>query len=357
MIASILATYGIDHKYSLVEPISGGLINMTWKVTCGQETYILQRVNHNVFKKPIELGKNIRLLHEYIQANYPGYLFVAPIKNKLGEDIVCENGYYRLFPFVKNSRTIDVVTSADQAYEAALQFGRFTHRLSGFDSSLLSVTIPDFHNLSYRYKQFADALNHRNPHRIRECKDLIDGVKERISILSEFEKIIKNPSVKLRVTHHDTKISNVLFDDQGRGMCVIDLDTVMPGYFISDVGDMIRTYLSPVSEEENDFEKIEVREDYFKAIVQGYLTDMDQNMTKDEQQLIFYSGLFMIYMQVIRFLADYLNNDSYYGSQYEGHNLVRATNQMVLLKRLQEKEKIFNAIIAKEIKTISLSKV
>lgn len=120
---------------------------------------------------------------------------------------------------------------------------------------------------------------------------------------------------------------------------MIDLDTVMPGYFISDVGDMMRTYLSPVSEEEKDFDKIEVRDAYYKAIVQGYLEQMNDELTQVEKEHFFYSGLFMIYMQALRFLTDHLNNDRYYGAKYEGHNLVRAQNQAVLLKRLLEKEK------------------
>jgi hypothetical protein len=123
----------------------------------------------------------------------------------------------------------------------------------------------------------------------------------------------------------------------------------MPGYFISDVGDMMRTYLSPANEEERDFTRIEVREDYFRAIVQGYLDEMAPILTNPERDLIFYSGLFMIYMQALRYLADYLNNDSYYGSRYEGHNLTRAMNQLILLKRFREKQSAFEKIIKEEL--------
>jgi thiamine kinase-like enzyme len=140
------------------------------------------------------------------------------------------------------------------------------------------------------------------------------------------------------VTHHDTKISNVLFDDQDNGLCVIDLDTVMPGYFISDVGDMMRTYLSPVNEEEKDLSKIIIRNEYFKAITDGYLSEMSAELTEKEKEHFVYAGKFMIYMQALRFITDHLNNDHYYGAAYEGHNFVRANNQAVLLQKLSEKE-------------------
>ena len=132
---------------------------------------------------------------------------------------------------------------------------------------------------------------------------------------------------------------------------MIDLDTVMPGYFISDVGDMMRTYLSPANEEEKDFSKIEVREDFFKAIANGYLSSMGDELTADEQAMILYSGSFLIYMQAIRFLTDHLNRDIYYGARYEDHNFVRAGNQLVLLKRLNEKAGILEKIIASELQT------
>ncbi|MFL5771704.1 MAG: aminoglycoside phosphotransferase family protein, partial [Flavisolibacter sp.] len=128
-----------------------------------------------------------------------------------------------------------------------------------------------------------------------------------------------------------------------------DLDTVMPGYFISDVGDMLRTYLSPVNEEEKDLSKIEIREDYFNAILQGYLSKMAGELSADEIRHFVYSGLFMIYMQALRFLTDHLNNDIYYGASYEGHNYSRAMNQVTVLKKLQEKERKLNEIVYRTI--------
>jgi Ser/Thr protein kinase RdoA (MazF antagonist) len=270
-----------------------------------------------------------------------------------GKDIyVDENGgYFRMFPYIKGFYIIDVVFNTEQAFEAALQFGKFTRLLSGFDARKLNVTIPDFHNLALRYAQFEKALAAGNRERIRESADLITQIKQHLEIVRSFDLIRRNPQAKERVTHHDTKISNVLFDSAGKGLCVIDLDTVMSGYFISDVGDMMRTYLSPANEEEKDFDLIEVREDYFGAIVNGYLSSMGDELTGDEQKLFLYSGPFLIFMQAIRFLADYFNDDIYYGARYEKQNFVRAGNQLVLLKRLDEKKRALEQIVEKELQT------
>jgi Ser/Thr protein kinase RdoA (MazF antagonist) len=340
MISTILKEYGIKPEQCQVEPLVSGLINKTWKITCGDQAYILQRINDHVFKKPNQIAENIRMIDDYLKSNSPDYLFVSPIKNQRQEELVHhpEQGYFRLFPFIQGSRTINVVTSPNQAFEAAFQFGKFTRLLSGFDASQLHTTIPDFHNLSLRYQQYKDSLKHGNTNRVRIATQLIDDLKKYTHILTSFEKIQNNSSVKKRVMHHDTKISNVLFDDFGKGIAIIDLDTVMPGYFISDVGDMMRTYLSPVSEEEMELEKIEVRDDFYKAIAEGYYNEMKEELTETEKKYFFYAGTFMIYMQALRFLTDYLNDDVYYQAKYPRHNLMRARNQLVLLEQLLKKK-------------------
>lgn len=188
-------------------------------------------------------------------------------------------------------------------------------------------------------------MENGNKNRIEQSKELIRFIKENKNIADTYESILINPAFRLRVTHHDTKISNVLFDEDDKGLCVIDLDTVMPGYFISDIGDMIRTYLSPVSEEEKDFSKIEIREDYFISIFKGYMSEMNTELTEEEKKHFIYAGKFMIYMQAIRFLTDHFNNDVYYGAKYENHNFVRAGNQGILLQRLMEKEEKLTGLI------------
>lgn len=342
MINKIFAQYGLDEKKLNIEPIGSGLINETWRIKGNGQDYILQKINHSIFKNPEAITKNIRLITEYLKKHYPQYLFPKTLSTTDQNELVKlagNGGYYRMTYFVTNSHTIDTVQNTKQAFEAARQFGKFTNLLAGFPQENLLETLPDFHNLTLRYQQFHQALMAGNRQRIEESAELIEFIKSHKDIVIEYEKILESPAFKRRVTHHDTKISNVLFDENDNGLCVIDLDTVMPGYFISDVGDMLRTYLSPVSEEEKDFSKIIIREDYFHAIKKGYMSEMQDELSQEENDHFIFAGKFMIYMQAIRFLTDYLNNDTYYGAKYPGHNFVRAGNQVELLKRLLEMEK------------------
>jgi len=341
----IFTAYGIDKNAENIA-LQNGLINSTWKIKHENEYFILQKINQAVFKNPIAIASNVRLISDYLTKTNPHYLFVAPVKTINGDEMVkTSNNYFRLIPFVKNSHTISTVEKPEQAFEAARKFGEFTRLLSLFPAKKLQITLPDFHNLTLRYQQFLNALKTGNRKRLEESKDLIDLIETNKNIVYTYEDILKNPSFKLRVTHHDTKISNVLFDDNDKGLCVIDLDTVMAGYFISDVGDMMRTYLSAVNEEEKGFSKIEIRENYFKSIWEGYMGEMKHELNEEEKRHFIYSGKFMIYMQALRFLADHLNNDVYYGAKYESQNFIRAGNQMVLLQRLIEKEKTLQEII------------
>ncbi|MBL7817773.1 MAG: aminoglycoside phosphotransferase family protein [Saprospiraceae bacterium] len=336
MLQTILKSYNLDINAVKITPFGSGLINHTWRIEGQQQVYILQRINDAVFKNPQNIADNIQLIGEHLRIHSPDYLFVSPIKNTEGSEMtISDDGFFRLFPFVEGSHSIDVVTTPEQAFEAARQFGQFTFLLRGIEISKIKTTIPQFHDLSLRYRQFQEALVKGNKARIEEAQEWIRKIEKNVDIVHVFENIKTNTEFKLRITHHDTKISNVLFDKNDKGLCVIDLDTIMAGYFISDVGDMMRTYLSPVSEEEIDFSQITVRKDFYQAITEGYFSEMKNALTTTEKQYFAYSGEFMIYMQALRFLTDYLNDDAYYGAKYPKHNLNRAINQLVLLHEIQ----------------------
>jgi len=340
MVDSILHSYWFAKQPFSVQPFGSGLINHTWKVLAGEKEYILQRINQAVFPCPENIAYNIGLVGAALKAEHPNYLFVAPTAAIDGSEMIHDQkeGYFRMFPFVAGSYTVDVVANAHQAYEAAIQFGRFTKYLQHVDGHQLKVTIPSFHDLALRYQQFLYAVENGNRQRILQARTIIDQLLSQVAIVEKYSEILAHPGFKIRIMHHDTKISNVLFSKPCNGLCVIDLDTIMPGYFISDVGDMMRTYLSPVSEEEIDLDRISIRDDVYKAIVDGYSKEMADELTVLEKAHFFYAGQFMIYMQAIRFLTDFLNNDIYYGEKYKGHNLMRAKNQAILLQRLTEKE-------------------
>lgn len=347
MVQEVLSAYNVEQNQLECKPISNGLINETWHIKNSHADFILQKINHNIFKKPHAIAFNVRMIVDYLSQTNPDYLFIGPIKTIANEEIkyISGKGYFRLIPFVNQSHTINAVEKPQQAYEAAKQFGQFTTLLSHFPVEKLQITLPDFHNLTLRYRQFSEVLKTGNKTRLQQSTELINFIKDNKNIVDTYENILQNPSFKFRVTHHDTKISNVLFNDNDEGLCVIDLDTVMPGYFISDVGDMMRTYLSPANEEEKYFSKIEIREEYFKAIWNGYMGEMNNELTAEEKKHFIYAGKFMIYMQAIRFLTDHLNDDVYYGVKYENHNFVRAGNQAVLLKKLMEKESTLQSAI------------
>ena len=326
--------YGWENAVFL--PVASGLINHTFKVEADGHIYILQEVNRGVFKHPEQIDKNLNRLSDYLAENAHGYLFTAPVKTRAGNSlVVLDEHFYRVFGWVPGSHTIDVVETPGQAYEAANQFGLFTSLLKGFTAEKLHITLPDFHNLSLRYRQFEEALQKGNQERIQQAADEIAFLQSQVAIVNRYGSFVQNPEAHKRVTHHDTKISNILFDNKQKGICVIDLDTVMPGFFLSDVGDMIRTYVCPVSEDEKDLSKISIRKPFLEAIQKGYLSTMEDALTNFEQDHFFFAGEMLIYMQALRFLTDHLNNDIYYGIRYPGHNYVRAANQIRLLEVLQ----------------------
>jgi Ser/Thr protein kinase RdoA (MazF antagonist) len=334
MFKTVLSAFGIDADSSAVVPFGSGLINGTWKVCAGDDAYILQRINTNIFKSPQAIADNLVSLQSYLTQTAPGYMFAAPLPTTNGNYLVVEdNQYYRLLPFVKKSHTVDVVSAPAQAYEAAKQFGKFSRLLNGFDADSLKYTLPDFHNLSLRVDQFKSALKNAALDRLAIAATEIAEIENHQDIAEVYRKLVEEKTIPLRVTHHDTKINNVLFDADDKGLCVIDLDTVMPGYFFSDVGDMMRTYLSPANEEEKELDKVLIRADNFAAIYNGYKGELGDVLTSAEKSLFFYAGKFMIYMQAVRFLADYLNGDIYYHTTYPGQNLVRTQNQLSLLTK------------------------
>lgn len=355
MITDLLAHFTLDSAVTACGTFGNGLINHTWLVETKQKKYILQRINDQVFTNPAAIDDNINAIAGFLKIHFQDYIFTAPVFSKDHKSLIQLNGkgYFRMFEFISGSKAYTVLENPELAFEASKQFGRFTKLLSDFNINELKITLPSFHDLKLRYLQFIQAAKNSNNNRVKQSGQIITALESYKYIVDIFDSIRQNPSFKKRVTHHDTKISNVLFNENNKGICVIDLDTVMPGYFISDVGDMMRTYLSPAGEEETDYSKIDVRENYFDAIVQGYLSEMKDELSAEEKKYFVYAGKFMIYMQALRFITDYLNNDIYYGASYELHNLNRATNQLTLLNILTSKEEALNKHVTNFINTKS----
>lgn len=317
-----------------VEQFGSGLIHQTFVVKKDTHPrYILQEVNTHVFKAPYDIASNLHELEKFLLQKGSAVFFPLPMATLDGNDYhVSEGRYFRMIPFMEGTHSVDFCSTPEQAYEASFQFGRFSAAFNGFQVGKLKPTIPQFHDLTFRWHQFTEALQHGNLERIQFAKKQIVQLQNHHEIVTTFDKIKESSNFFLRVTHHDTKINNVLFGDQGKGVSAIDLDTVMPGYFISDVGDMCRTYLSPGNEEETDLSRVFVRKDFYQAITEGYLEKMAAYMSKEELFLMSYSGKFMIYMQALRFMTDFLNDDRYYGIRYPLNNFDRTINQLWLLE-------------------------
>ncbi len=351
----ILVGFDINKEDYNIERYGSGLINHTFRLRHKsgkpRKDLLLQRINTQVFKKPYNIAQNHRKAANFLAANHPDYFFLAPVLTADGKDLLEWNEeYWRILPFVDHTISLNEARTPKQAHEAARQFGLLAHNLSGIDINSLAPTIPDFHNLTLRYNNFQNAIADASLERKEEAEPLINAFQAYSHIAVTYESLKTDPDFKDRLMHHDTKINNVLLDDKTyEGVCVIDLDTLMPGKIISDLGDMVRTYVSPVSEEETDFSKIIIRNEYYDALMKGYLSEVGDDLTATEKEVLFYSGQFMIYMQGIRFLTDYLNGDVYYAIKYPMHNFNRAGNQLVLLEELNKKEADLRHIIAKHL--------
>lgn len=348
-IDNILKEFNLSSTDVKLTQIGSGHINRTYLLSNlkNGEKSILQNINSHVFKQPEVIASNIKHVDTYLKSNYPDYLFPAPLPCLKGNTVVKHGeDYWRIIPFVDGTVALDTLTEPKQAFEAAKQFGKLSRLLDKFDSTKLNPSIVGFHDLALRFKQFSDALVNTTEELKSNATQEVKAALDHKDILEQFEEADKQVDFPNRVMHHDTKISNVLLAEETyEGVCVIDLDTLMPGKFISDLGDMMRTYLCEYSENEKDLSKINIRQEYFSAMIEGYLSEMGNILTKTEKELILFSGKYIIYMQALRFLTDYLNESIYYPIHYPEQNLDRAKNQFKLLAEIIKDEEQLQSII------------
>lgn len=337
----VLEAFTLDDAGNiLAEPIGNGLINYSWKITSvNKGTLFLQRINKNVFHDPQLVQSNYIQLWQYAKSTTSRQLIPDPVfcnnQNSLHTDL--SGNYWRAFQFIPESKTCTVAATATQAWATAKTFGQFTAAFSNMDTSRLHEVISNFHNLSLRYRQFQTSLQNTSGERATRAASIITELLQREHYIRFYETIITCPGeFPKRVMHHDAKISNILFHNKtGHVICPVDFDTTMPGYFFSDLGDMIRSMVSPEDEKSTYYENIEVRQDFYESIVNGYLETMDDQLTRSEKKHLHYSGILMTYMQALRFLTDYLDGDTYYRTDYPEQNFDRARNQFILLQKLE----------------------
>jgi Ser/Thr protein kinase RdoA (MazF antagonist) len=343
----VISRFKLDGEIKDIHPFGSGHINDTFRLQNADNRkpdYLLQRVNHTVFKDIPTLMENIRCVTEHIRKELENQrvadisrrvLTLVPSKNNKMYFKDTEGNFWRIYYFIEKTVSYDIVRTWQQANEGGRAFGQFQRWLSDFKPGILKDTIPDFHNIKKRYKKFADVIIADPTRRVKEVETEIEFVTDRINTM---ETILNNGEagrIPLRITHNDTKFNNVLFDRNDRALCVIDLDTVMPGYLAYDFGDSIRTIVNTAAEDEKDLQKIDVNIQFFKAFTLGFIKETTGLLTKEEIELLPMGALLLPYIMGIRFLTDYLEGDVYYKIHSPGHNLQRARAQFQLLRRLE----------------------
>ncbi len=334
----ILEAFGLTLTGYTVTALSGGNINGTFKLE-GESTYVLQSINTHVFKNPEYIDTNLRLVKEHLKAHHPEYLFPAPIAVSGGETMMYDSTGtpWRLLPFVPNSESFNTAPSREYAESAARGFARFTKYLHGIPLDVCSETIPQFHDLTLREEQFGEALRTGDSARRETAKAEIDAYQSFAHIGEQYRALVSKGVLAKRIQHHDTKFNNILFEKgTSNALCVVDLDTVMPGYFLSDIGDLIQ-FGTSAFEDQTDMEKIVVNDELYTAIVRGYQSELEGELSPEEIKLIPFGGEYMTYMLGLRFLTDYLNGEVYFKTTYEGQNLDKARNRLKLLQELTRK--------------------
>lgn len=323
----------------LVEPLPGGLINHSYKISnkLSGDSFLLQQINKNVFTDPVLVQSNYQKIWEHLSEEGGNSLIPEP-KYFPGESpLFCDSHdeYWRVFEFIDNGQSLGNTENILQVRSVANTFASLTSSFNGTDIQELGITIPDFHNLSARYKQFERSIHHHQFERLQKASMLIDELRKRDRYTNMYDVFTESDEFPKRIMHHDAKIGNVLFDEHsGDAICLVDLDTCMPGHFFSDIGDMIRSMAVTVNED-SPAENIDIRKEFYDAIIAGYLDVMEHQLTTAEKKYIHYSGILMIYMQALRFITDYLNGDQYYQTTYSEQNLDRAKNQLLLLQKLE----------------------
>ncbi len=339
-----------------LSPYGEGHINSTFKVETTEGRYILQKVNNNVFKRPTEVMENIDAVTGYLTEKIKARggdptretLTLIPTAEGKKYYVDEEGQLYRMYLFVENAVCYQIIENEQVFYEAAAAFAAFQKELADFDASVLYETIEKFHDTGDRYQKFLAAVEADKVGRLAEVEEEVAFVKAREADTTLVTGKIASGELPLRVTHNDTKLNNVMIDSATqKGICVIDLDTVMPGSLLYDFGDSIRFGASSAAEDETDLEKVYMKPELFEAYVKGYLEVLGDRITKEEQDLLPFSAKLLTFECGMRFLTDYLDGDNYFKIHYPQHNLDRARNQFKLVADMEAKMDLMKEIVAK----------
>ena len=337
----ITSQFAIQGEVAEIMPLGNGLINDTYRIkTVSENTpdYVLQRINHAIFQNVELLQNNILRITDHIRNKLQERgeddierktLTLVPAKD--GKLFYFDgNNYWRITVFIPNSKTYEQV-NPEFSYLTGKAFGAFQHFLADLPGEPLGATIPDFHNMVFRLKQLQDAIDNNPVGRLEKVQDIVNELLGRADDMCKAETLFQAGQLPKRITHCDTKVNNMLFDVNDQFLCVIDLDTTMPGFVLSDFGDFIRTAANNGAEDDEDLSKVSVNMDIFKEFSRGYIEAASAFLTPVEIEHLPYGAQLLTYMQTVRFLTDYINGDTYYKIKSPEHNYQRTLAQLTLL--------------------------
>ena len=358
---AIAREFALSGEILSASPYGSGHINDTYKVDVkpagGPRRYVLQRINHNVFRRPDELMANVERVcaHAYAKLKQAGVpdaerrtLRLLPTLTGKAWHIDAAGNRWRCYHFIEGATGHDVVRSPEQAYAAAKSFGAFQSLLADLPGGRLLETIPDFHHTPARFARFQQALAQDAHGRAAASVPEIAFALARAHEVNVVVDALRDGTLPERVTHNDTKLNNVLLDDVTQdGVCVIDLDTVMPGSALYDFGDLVRTSTSPAAEDETDLSKVQMQFPMFAALVKGYLESTRGFLTPKERALLPFAGKLITFEIGLRFLTDWLEGDIYFKTKCLTHNLDRTRTQFKLVESIEDQLPAMQALIAR----------
>jgi thiamine kinase-like enzyme len=352
---SIVQQFVLKNEVSEIRPLKIGHINDSFIVDSKYpdgESYFLQKINHHIFKNVAGLQQNIQIVTDHLRTKLTE-AGETDIEKKVLRLIPAKDGklfyqdgngdYWRVYVNMKNTHSYDVVTP-ELAYKTGEAFGNFQCMLADIPHGELIETIPNFHNIEFRLEQFREAVKANAARRLAQTQWMVDEIESRADEMCLPERLFREGKLPKRINHCDTKVNNMLFDQNDEPVCIVDLDTTMPGFVLSDFGDFMRTAANTGAEDDADLDNIGVNMPIFEAYTRGYLKKATF-LTPIELGNLAYGAKLLSYMQLVRFFGDYLNGDTYYKIQHEHHNWQRSLAQFRLLECQEEQFEAMQKIV------------
>ena len=352
-----------SEKILEITEIESGHINQTFMVVMPECNYILQQINTHVFNSPFGMMHNIKEVTEHIRKKViyegrdPNRAVLNIVTSRLNQDVVIyRNKYWRCMQYISGAKTYDVIESPQMFLEVGRAVGEFQTLLSDFHTRILDDTISHFHDTPYRYERFQDIVKLDKCNRVKDCQEEINFIISHSDIFPSIVTKLEKKIIPQRVTHNDTKLSNVMIDDEtGKALCLIDLDTVMKGSILYDYGDALRIGASIAAEDEVNLDKVKISLELIEAFTRGFLSEV-KDIIKPAETYALYDGYLIITCEVaMRFLDDYLDGDLYFRTTHSTHNLERARNQIKLVKEIESSEREIKALIKRVLKELDYS--